>query len=956
MRIIYLIVCLVAWSIASIAQTPVLVSDYQSTTFYNWQDAIQNAKTAKTLDLSGWRLAELPEAIGGLKNLVHLDLSNNPIQQLPSSFSNLQNLESITMKNAWMMEVNPFFEQLTKLSKLQQLDLEGMKLMYLPRDLGQLRGVQQLNLADNDLEELSKEFYFLEGLKTLDLSNNKLKKLSKKLRFLSTLTSLDLSFNDELKTPKDVKYLEELVSLKTLKWQGKKRFFEVISRLPNLEFLDLSHGTFSDFYLAETEQLKTIHLNYCDKLDFRSTFKRLKKAKNLSTLEIRHNQPIIARGLGQLKSLEYLVMSGQQLEKIPTDLKHLKNLRKIDLINSISMDWSSAFRQLAKVSNLEILVLTSCKINKLPTSVGLLKNIKHLYLNANQLTDLPKSFYQLTQLESLNLYGNSLEESTLKKLRAAFPDCDIQFPVFKDGQREDLAIKITNTFLPTEKNAGIAPPISTAQIPIETHKVNAAKESEINLESGTIIRVPENAFVDKNGNPVQGKVDVKYREFNDPTAIYLSGIPMTYQAEGKEFQFKSAGMFQITAEQNGEEVLINPDRPLEVELNSYDDGENFNYYAFDEKANVWETIKNETEIITPNNTVNTLRDNWKRIEVPRKPRDLRVQTIFLERFSSKNTPLSFRINYNFDKLTGFSWVGLDGSLLKFTTALNEYDRIHWVYDGRDRKTTLKALRKIFRPISKYGEARKRKRRFKREKKRYQLYFSNWITDIKIEPNFEKDNYWIKFYTQKDSITIAAYPRFRSTYKNTIEQRRNSAFHKKYQYLLKQRCEKWKEEEAASEAAFDKYEKEMETYRRLSVLKQNKGSLAVMEVKRVLIVRDRRIHNVDKPLFWYEEQFQEPMILTFRDEQNQNVIIEKVSVLNERNNTVVTVNQPRDMNKIVKLKNATIIIDIEGEKIGVAKNLNLKKMNEQGGEHIIKLQTKQKDKMTVKKIKALLASN
>ena len=130
----------------------------------------------------------------------------------------------------------------------------------------------------------------------------------------------------------------------------------------------------------------------------------------------------------------------------------------------------------------------------------------------------------------------------------------------------------------------------------------------------------------------------------------------------------------------------------------------------------------------------------------------------------------------------------------------------------------------------------------------------------------------------------------------------------------------------------------------------------MEVKRVLIVRDRRIHNVDKPLFWYEEQFQEPMILTFRDEQNQNVIIEKVSVLNERNNTVVTVNQPRDMNKIVKLKNATIIIDIEGEKIGVAKNLNLKKMNEQGGEHIIKLQTKQKDKMTVKKIKALLASN
>ncbi|HRD40305.1 MAG TPA: hypothetical protein PLC65_16880, partial [Bacteroidia bacterium] len=70
------------------------------------------------------------------------------------------------------------------------------------------------------------------------------------------------------------------------------------------------------------------------------------------------------------------------------------------------------------------------------------------------------------------------------------------------------------------------------------------------------IKVPQNAFVNKAGPDIIGDVEIQYREMHDQADIIASGIPMTYDSAGTKYHFESAGMFDIKASQNGEQVFL----------------------------------------------------------------------------------------------------------------------------------------------------------------------------------------------------------------------------------------------------------------------------------------------------------------------------------------------------------------------------------------------------------------
>lgn len=954
MRIIRLITFFIGWSLVSFAQTPTFVTDYQPTTFYNWQDAVKNASSASTLDLSGWRLETLPAEIGTLTKLAHLDLSNNPLSVLPNEVRQLQELESFAMENVITIEVKPLFQHLASLSNLKRLNLKNMSLMYLPITLDQLRQLTHLNLSGNQLKRLSRNFYYLSNLKTLDLSNNEFNGFEEKIKYLEQLKHLDLSYNPKLKTPKSVKYLDEL-KIKSLKWQGLKSVFDVIQRIPTLETLDLSEGLFSDFDLGNLERLKTLNLNGCKELVFYTVFNNLSKLDSLTTLHLEHNQATVSKGLGKLESLENLTLGSREMKLLPKDLSQLKNLKTLDLTNSSVLDWTKAIKELAKVRNLETLVLKGCLIKELPENIGSLKNVKHLELNANELTTLPNSFFKLKQLESLNLYGNPLDEATIKRLKKAFPNCEIQYPrSLSNGARQ---VKVTNTIHYKNQPKKIAPPLATAQIEEITNVVNANMASTINLESGTTIFVPENAFIDANGNPVKGKVAVSYREFNDPLSMYLSGIPMTYKTGGEIFQFKSAGMFQVTAAQNGEKVLINPERPLEVELDSYDDGEKFNLYQYDTIANRWQEIKDETEIVsTPNNTLETLQTAKDKIKEPTEPVAVEAQRVYLERIRSKTTPFSFRLNYKLHKRLNKP----RRDRIKWTTGINEFEDVIWVYDGDDRQADFKLLRKIF-VTNKSREKRNRKQQFRthkvqfgKNKESYGFYFSDDIIDLRVTPNPSRDNYSVEFFTLVDTIRIAAYPNFRSTYRHAKEQLKNQEFYQLYTQLLEKRCKVWNKAEEEDRIRMEVYEQQMEDYRKIQLFGNAKNSITLLNARIRIVVRDDRIHNKDRPLQWEETVYDDPMILTFQDENRQKVTIDKIDILDGNNNTAIRIIRNEDLQKVRSLENATFIVQLNDGRVGVAKNLNLKKMSEGSTQQFVLLETRQKEKMTIDKLKELIA--
>lgn len=107
-------------------------------------------------------------------------------------------------------------------------------------------------------------------------------------------------------------------------------------------------------------------------------------------------------------------------------------------------------------------------------------------------------------------------------------------------------------------------PFDKVQKSFVNFELDAEKGDTIRHISGSTIIVPASAFVDRAGNPVNGKVDIQYREFDDPIDMFLAGIPQ--KTDNQHLQ--TAGVMQIQGFKNGEPIYINKDRKLQMELKS----------------------------------------------------------------------------------------------------------------------------------------------------------------------------------------------------------------------------------------------------------------------------------------------------------------------------------------------------------------------------------------------------
>jgi len=127
--------------------------------------------------------------------------------------------------------------------------------------------------------------------------------------------------------------------------------------------------------------------------------------------------------------------------------------------------------------------------------------------------------------------------------------------------------------------------------------VNSEKGGEILFENGSKLIIPESAFVDRDGNIVQGKVEVQYTEYNQASKIIAGNLPMTIETENGLGLFESAGMFKIKALFEGEQVEIAPGKAIDVVMKSHKQGE-FDFYRLEDGA--WTERK---EMIASSNPV-----------------------------------------------------------------------------------------------------------------------------------------------------------------------------------------------------------------------------------------------------------------------------------------------------------------------------------------------------------------
>ncbi len=157
---------------------------------------------------------------------------------------------------------------------------------------------------------------------------------------------------------------------------------------------------------------------------------------------------------------------------------------------------------------------------------------------------------------------------------------------------------ITSSEDPTPEITSAINPIEGLATTPDIFKVNAIQSDTVFLANGGSIVFDDHSFVDRNGDPVSGEVDIEWQEFHSLADIAVSGIPMKYDSSGTDYDLVSGGMFTINAKQNGEDLQIAPGKSATVNLVSQQDTPCYNFYALDEETGDWsyQTTKNGEKV------------------------------------------------------------------------------------------------------------------------------------------------------------------------------------------------------------------------------------------------------------------------------------------------------------------------------------------------------------------------
>jgi hypothetical protein len=175
-----------------------------------------------------------------------------------------------------------------------------------------------------------------------------------------------------------------------------------------------------------------------------------------------------------------------------------------------------------------------------------------------------------------------------------------------------------------ELEKGITRPFPEIPIRYESFTIFANETSDTKTANGSSIMIPGNSLVDSMGNPVKGRVEIKYREFRDMVDVFLSGIPMDYDSAGYKKHFESAGMFELLAYQNNKPVFIAKDKSISVAFASTYQGDRFNIYYFNLQNQHWEYMYKDTSKANNQDVtqqIKTISNQIKQLEssIPLKP-------------------------------------------------------------------------------------------------------------------------------------------------------------------------------------------------------------------------------------------------------------------------------------------------------------------------------------------------
>jgi Leucine-rich repeat (LRR) protein len=261
--------------------------------------------TTSSINLSGYRLREIPQEIYRFKNLRKLKLSDNLLSEIPRKLWKIKTLEELDLSQNILENTSL---ELRRNKRINSLNLQFNQLSQAPLKIHKLRNMQELFLGNNFLPDFERQkLKRIRNLKNLNLYKASLTDLPASLKKSRRLEHLDLYYNRMQAPEFDFSGLKKLRTL-AISYNEMWRLPETVGRLEYLEKLYAHH-------------------NKLNRLPELSTGIRL--------LDVGYNDFIkVPEWIGGLENLEEADFSNCKLEELPLPLSRLPNLRVLTISNN----------------------------------------------------------------------------------------------------------------------------------------------------------------------------------------------------------------------------------------------------------------------------------------------------------------------------------------------------------------------------------------------------------------------------------------------------------------------------------------------------------------------------------------------------------------------------------------------------------------------------------------------
>lgn len=448
--------------------------------------------------------------------------------------------------------------------------------------------ITEIDLSNKGISEFPMEILGCENLVSLHLSDNGIINIPLGLKDLINLKELNFSNNQGISYGDlgDV-FAGAAFRLEILNLANCEIGFlpQEIGKLKTLKKLNISGNLLNNLPYSIIQLSKLEDLNAANNRIADMSW-QVYQWWNLKALDVSDNPNLLTDkllfSLSVCDGLDKLVMS--HLKVIPNEFK---NLNVIDL--EIRNSHITTFNRLENSLPIKRLSFVKCtfqrpsktaeiindavrpdflSFNEIQTSdlhyfLGV--NADSIDLRNNNLSDI-SALAGMKQLKWVDARGNNITESSINKLKTSRPD---------------LELLIAEPVMPA---FGVNPPIEKFVKKPTYKNVSATDDNELVL-GRTAFTIEKNAFLDANGNPYNGEVQLAYTEYFSTTDIFLSGITMTSDSAGENLGFSSAGMFSLTAKDDaGNELTLDPEKPIDVAMQSSDANPDMNLYSLNEQG------------------------------------------------------------------------------------------------------------------------------------------------------------------------------------------------------------------------------------------------------------------------------------------------------------------------------------------------------------------------------------